>query len=156
MKLKILVKIVEKILGETYSEEIPRADMYLPVRALAMCLIYLAGGTAFGIWSCINPTRWSIAIAVIGIGLGITLFLCWKNQTIRIISEEQFVYKTMFGREHTYNFADIQGLRPNKDSVTLFVAGEKVHMESMAVLSEALVRKLNMALNGPEPQQEEV
>ena len=92
---------------------------------------------------------------LLALGLGVALLLCWKNQTIRIISEEQFVYKTMFGREHTYNFADIQGLRPNKDSVTLFVAGEKVHMESMAVLSENLVRKLNIALNGLHEQQEE-
>ena len=147
MKLKILVKIVEKILGETYSEEIPRADMYLPVRALAMCLIYLAGGTAFGIWSCINPTRWSIAIAVIGIGLGITLFLCWKNQTIRIISEDEFIYTTMFGKSHTYRFADIQALRRNQDSMTLFVAGKKCHIEAMAVLTPRLTHRIDRELN---------
>ena len=146
MKLKILVKLVEKILGETYSEEIPRADMYLPVRALAMSLTYLAGGTAFGIWACFNPARWAIAIAVIGIGLGISLFLCWKNQTIRIISEDEFVYTTMFGKSHTYRFADIQALRRNQDSMTLYVAGKKCHIESMAILSSRLTNRINQEL----------
>lgn len=155
MKLRILVKIVEKILGMSHPEGEHRADMYLPERALAMALVFLAGGTACGIYAAVTHAIAAIVFAVLGLGLGVALLLCWKNQTIRIISEEQFVYKTMFGREHTYNFADIQGLRPNKDSVTLFVAGEKVHMESMAVLSEALVRKLNMALNGLHEQQEE-
>ena len=156
MKLRILVKIVEKILGMSHPEGEHRADMYLPERALAMALVFLAGGTACGIYAAVTHAIAAIVFAVLGLGLGVALLLCWKNQTIRIISEEQFVYKTMFGREHTYNFADIQGIRPNKDSVTLFVAGEKVHMESMAVLSEALVRKLNMALNGLNEQQEEV
>ena len=155
MKLRILVKLVEKILGMSHAEGQHRADMYLPERALAMALVFLAGGTACGIYAAITHAVPAIVFAVLGLGLGMVLLLCWRNQTIRIISEEQFVYKTMFGRKYTYNFADIQGLRPNKDSVTLFVAGEKVHMESMAVLSDRLVRKLNMALNGLNAQQEE-
>ena len=121
-----------------------------------MALVFLAGGTACGIYAVITHAVATIVFAVLGLGLGVALLLCWRNQTIRILSEEQFVYKTMFGREHTYNFADIQGIRPNKDSVTLFVAGEKVHMESMAVLSEELVRKLNAALNNLNNQEEKV
>ena len=147
MKLKFLLKLVEMILGESYSEEYPRADMYLPVRALAMSLIYLAGGTAFGIWAYISPTRWAVAVAVLGIGLGLSLFLCWKNQTIRIISEEEFVYTTMFGKSTTYRFADIQALHRNPDSQTLYVAGKKCHMEAMAILSDRLVHKIDKELN---------
>ena len=146
MKLKILVKIIEKILGETYSSDTPRADMYLPERALAMCIVYLAIGTACGIWALITRAIWSIVVAVLFLGLGIALILCWKNQTIRVISDEEFVYTTMFGKQHTYRFADIQGLRRNKDSMTMFVAGEKVHMESMAVLSDRLVDLINREL----------
>ena len=52
----------------------------------------------------------------------------------------------MFGNTTTYSFADIQGLRKNQDSMTLFVAGKKVHIESMAVLSERLVNHINEAL----------
>ncbi len=146
MKLKILTKIIEKILGETYSSDVPRADMYLPERALAMSLVYLAGGTAFGIWSCIQPTRWAVAVAVIVIGLGIALFLTWKNQTIHILSEEEFSYTTMFGKTYTYRFCDIQALRRNQDSMTLYVAGKKCHIESMAILSSRLTNRINQEL----------
>ena len=146
MKLKILVKIIEKILGETYTSDIPRADMYLPERALAMCLVYLAVGSACGIWALISGAMWSVIVAAMGIGLGVVLLLCWKNQTIQILNDEEFVYTTMFGKHHTYRFADIQGLRRNKDSMTMFVSGEKVHMESMAVLSDRLVDLINREL----------
>ena len=146
MKLRILVKIIEKILGETYSSDVPRADMYLPEWALAMCIVYLAIGTACGIWAIISHAVWSIVMATLFLGLGIALILCWKNQTIRIISDEEFIYTTMFGKQHTYRFADIQGLRRNQDSMTMFVSGEKVHMESMAVLSDRLVNLINREL----------
>lgn len=146
MKLKLLVKLIELILGETYRSDVPRADMYLPERALAMCLVFFAGGTACGIWAVISPTPWAVVFAVLGIVLGIALLLCWKNQTIRILSDEEFAYTTMFGNTRTYKFADIQRLRKNKDSMTLFVAGGKVHMESMAILSQRLVDLINREL----------
>ena len=146
MKLKILVKLIEKILGKAYSADEPRADMYLPERALAMCLVYLGIGSAAALWALISHATWAIVCAAIFVGLGIALLLCWKNQTIQVLSDEEFIYKTMFGKAHTYRFADIQGLRRNKDSMTLFVAGEKVHMESMAVLSERLVELINREL----------
>ena len=52
----------------------------------------------------------------------------------------------MFGKTRTYSFSDIQGLRRNQDSLTLFVANEKVHIESMAILSERLVERIDNAL----------
>ena len=146
MKLKILVKIVEKILGMSPSGNAPRADMYLPERLLAMALIGLGGGTACAVFAVVSHATWAIVCAVLGIGLGILALLCWKNQSIHIISEEQFTYTTMFGNTYTYSFSDIQGLRKNQDSMTLFVAGKKVHIESMAILSERLVNKINGAL----------
>ena len=146
MKLKILAKIIEKILGETYSSDVPRADMYLPERALAMCLLYLGGGSAAAIWAFISKERWAVAVAVIAIGLGIALFLTWKNQTIHILSEEEFSYTTMFGKTYTYRFCDIQALRRNQDSMTLYVAGKKCHIESMAILSSRLTNRINQEL----------
>lgn len=145
MKLKILVKIVEKILGMSGSDG-PRADMYLPERLLAMALVFLAGGIGCGVYAIFSPATWAIVCAPLGIILGIMALLCWKNQTIHVISDEQFTYTTMFGNTTTYSFADIQGLRKNQDSMTLLVAGKKVHIESMAVLSERLVNHINEAL----------
>ena len=86
-------------------------------------------------------------LAVMLVLLGAAALMCWKNQTIHVISDEQFTYTTMFGKTFTYNFCDIQGLRKNQDSMTLFVAGSKVHIESMAILTPRLVEKINQALD---------
>lgn len=146
MKLKILLKILEKLLGVTYPEDGPRADMYLPERLLAMGLIFLAGGVACGIYAIFKFAVWAVVVAVFGIVMGIMALLCWKNQTIHMISDTQFTYTTMFGNTRTYRFSDIQYLRKNQDSLTLFVAGDKVHIESMAVISQRLIDRINAAL----------
>ncbi len=146
MKLKILVKIIETLFGIVNNEEGYRADMFLPDRLLAMALVFLAGGTICGVIAIIKFSIWLIIGAVFGITLGIFTVLCWKNQSINIISDEQFTYTTMFGNTRTYSFSDIQGVRKNQDSLTLFVANEKVHIESMAVLSERLIERLDKAL----------
>lgn len=146
MKLKLLVKIIEKIFGMANHGDDPRADMYLPERLLAMSLVFLAGGIACGVYAAISFAIWAIVCAPLGILLGVMALLCWKNQTIHVISDTHFTYTTMFGNTTTYAFADIQGLRKNQDSMTLFVAGKKVHIESMAVLSDRLVDRINAAL----------
>ncbi len=146
MKLKIVVKIFEKILGMTDSGEGPRADMYLPERLLAMGLVFLAIGIACGIYFVFALAIWAVVVAILGIGFGVAALLCWRNQAIHVISDSEFTYTTMFGNTKTYNFAEIEGLRQNQDSLTLFVAGEKVHMESMAIISERLADKINKAL----------
>ena len=146
MKLKILLKIVERVLGMTNTGDALRADMYLPERLLAMALIFLAGGTACAVYAILTYTVWAIVCAVLGIGMGVVALLCWRNQSIHVISDEQFTYTTMFGNTRTYHFSDIQALRKNQDSMTLYVAGEKVHIESMAVLSQRLVDHINREL----------
>ena len=146
MKLKILVKVIEKLLGVTPSGDESRADMYLPDRLLAMSIVFLAGGIACGVYAFVHFTVWAVLGAVACIAFGVTALLCWRNQSIHIISDEQFTYTTMFGNTRTYSFSDIQGLRRNQDSLTLFVAGEKVHIESMAVLSERLIERINTVL----------
>ena len=146
MKLKILVKLIEKLLGITLDDDTPRADMYLPDRLLAMALFFLAGGIACALFAIFRFAIWAAICAVLGIVLGIFALLCWKNQTIRVISDEQFTYTTMFGNCRTYAFSDIRGLRRNSDSLTLFVANQKVHIESMAILSERLVDLINKSL----------
>ena len=145
MKLKILVKIVEKLLGMTDSGDELRADMFLPDRLLAMSIVFLAGGIVSIALAIINSVTWVLGV-VICFAFGITALLCWKNQSIHIISDEQFTYTTMFGKTRTYSFSDIQGLRRNQDSLTLFVANEKVHIESMAILSERLVERIDNSL----------
>ena len=146
MKLKILVKIIEKILGMTRRGEGPRADMFLPDRLVAMALVFLAGGIACAIVCFIKYALWAVICAILGIALGAFALLCWRNQTIHVISDEKFTYTTMFGKTRTYAFSDIRGLRRNQDSLTLFVADKKVQIESMAILSERLITLINKAL----------
>ena len=145
MKLKILVRIIEKLLGMSDSGEGPRADMFLPDRLLAMALVFLAGGTACVLFAIIKLAVWAIVCAALGIVLGVFALLCWKNQSIHIISDEQFTYTTMFGNIRTYSFSDIQGLRRNQDSLTLFVANEKVHIESMAIIYYSFCSTISIA-----------
>ncbi len=146
MKLKLIVKIVEKLLGMNSSDDAPRADMYLPERLLAIALVALLGGVGCGVYAAFSFAVWAVVCAPLGIVLGVMALLCWKNQSIRVISDEQFTYTTMFGNTTTYCFADIRGLRKNQDSMTLFVAGQKVHIESMAVLSPRLINLINTSL----------
>lgn len=146
MKLKILVKLVEKFLGATYSEDQPRADMYLPERLLAMALVFLAGGTVFGVLFLLTKTLWMVLAAVGGLAFGIVALLCWKNQSIRMISDEEFEYTTFLGNTYRYAFKDIIGLRKNQDSLTLFVGEKKVHIESMAIITERLAQRINQEL----------
>ena len=55
MKLRILVKIVEKLLGITVSDGEPRADMFLPERGLAIGVVLLAGGISVSRVSISGP-----------------------------------------------------------------------------------------------------
>ena len=146
MKLKILVKIIEKLFGMADHGDEPRADMFLPDRLLAMALVFLAGGVVCAIIAVFKFAIWAIVCAVLGIVLGVFAVLCWKNQSIHIISNDQFTYTTMFGNTYTYSFSDIQGLRRNQDSMTLFVASKKVHIEAMAIISDRLIERINKAL----------
>ena len=145
MKFRIIVKAVEKLLGMAEISEGHRADMYMPDRLLALSIVLIAGGLASIVLAIINSVNWVIGI-VIGLILGAAALLCWKNQSIHIISDEQFTYTTMFGNTRTYYFSDIKDLRRNQDSMTLFVADDKVHIESMAVLSDRLIDRINTQL----------
>ena len=146
MKLKILVKIIEKILGIPSSGDGPRADMYMPDKLLANALVYLGGGIGCAIFAVIKFKIMAVVLAVVGVVFGIFALLTWKNQSIQVISDEQFTYTTMFGRTRTYSFADIQWLRNNPDSMTLFVANKKIHIDSMAIISPRLLKLIKNSL----------
>ena len=146
MKVKLLVKLGELILGKAFSEDEPRADMYLPIWLLAFGMILLIGGGFLGILAIMFFSIGAgIGALVIG-GTGITAILCWKNQTIRILSSDTFEYSTFFGNKTIYRFSDIKRLRQNRDSMTLFVSDGKVHMESCAIVTERLAKRINEQL----------
>ena len=148
MKLKIIVRLVEKILGMRDSADELRADMFLPDWILAFGLVLLAVGTGIGLSGCVNVDLRSLILGIVMILGGILAVLCWKNQTIVIISEEKFEYTTFLGNKKVFAFADITGLRKNKDSMTLYLGSEKVHIEACAIMTEELIILINQALQG--------
>ncbi len=140
---KLLVRFIEKIFNITHNDDVPRADMYLPffVLALGGILIILAIA-ALIYYFVVFQIGFIIAALILG-SLGICAVACWKNQTIEVISDEEFVYTTFLGNAYTYRFDDIIGIRNNSDSSTLFVGDKKVHIENCAILSERLVDLIN-------------
>lgn len=146
MKLKILTRIVELLLNKTDSNDEPRADMYLPNKLLAFGIILCAIGTSIIIvFSLMFNIKWLIA-GICMFLLGIAAIMCWKNQTIHILSEDTFKYTTFLGNSYIYAFSDITAVRRNKDSLTVFLGNKKAHIEFMAVLSDSLVEKINNSL----------
>jgi len=132
----------------------PRADMFLPNWLNGMGI--LSDGIAVAaLVSALVTKQWWLFILFLLFGvIGIAAYLCWKNQTIRILDNDTFEYTTFLGKTFRYRFSEIRNLRVNTDSLTLFVADGKVHIESIVVISKELMDKIDAALgvqqqNGP-------
>ena len=145
MIFRVIVKFVEALLGVSSREE-RRADMYLPNFVLALGLVLCAGGTAMAIAFFFTQNTALLIFGILALVIGIVALLCWKNQSIKILSEHEFSYTTFLGNTKVYHFRDISGLRKNRDSITLFVGDEKIHIESCAILSNELVYLINNIL----------
>ena len=153
MRIKLLARFFEKVLGPGFDEK-NRADMHLPVRLLGIAVTMLIVGLIGIIITVISPAIQPLAIAaiVVGIPFAAFAFLCWKNQKIVVLSDEEFEYTTMLGMPKTYKFADIRAIRMNRDSMTMFVGDSKVHIEKMAILSKRLIDLINIQLEKNNPE----
>ena len=147
MKFRLLVKLGELILKRDIPEDAPRADMYLPIWMLSFAVVLIVVGIAVGIYTIFKFSVVALVVAIVAVVLGIGALLCWKNQNIVILSGDLFEYTTFLGKKTTYRFSEIKGIRKNKDSYTLFVGNGKVHIESCAILSEELAKRINEQLN---------
>lgn len=145
MKFKLLVLLAKKLLGVKLSDE-PRADMYLPLWLFAMGLVLCIGALGVIVYSVITLKWLWCGLAALALGLGILAMVCWKNQTVTVISEEEFVYSTFLGNKKTYRFDQIKKLVKHNDSMTLYVGDGKVHIESSALITKRLSAKINEAL----------
>ena len=124
----------------------PRADMFLPNSLNGLGIFLDIVAIVLGAIAIITQA-WGLFLGTAACGiLGIAAYLCWKNQTIRILDEYRFEYTTFLGKKTTYYFKDIKALKVNSDSFTLFVGNGKVHIESMAMISQKLLDKINTAL----------
>ena len=149
MKLKPFVHIRPgKIsFGTTLVDDEPRADMFLPAWLFVMGLLLCIFGTIVGIVFAVLQISTLIIVLAAGMSLlGVAAILCWKNQTIRMLPNDTFEYSTFLGNKIIYRFSDIKGLKKNTDSMTLFVAEGKVHIESIAILTDRLSDRINKQL----------
>ena len=148
MKIKILVKLGEMILGkgEDLSDDNPRADMYLPVWLLAFAMLLMMGGAIMCIFAIIRFSVVVIVASVAAVILSILALLCWKNQSVTMLSNDTFEYSTFLGNKRVYSFSDIKGLRRNNDSMTLYVADGRVHIEACAIITDRLADRINEQL----------
>lgn len=136
-----------KIFNPNQCNATPRADMFLPnfLKYFGSFLDVVAA--AFLVATFITQI-WGLIIGTLISGcLGVAAWLCWKNQTIKIISDEQFEYTTFLGKTTLYRFSDIKEVRINQDSWTLILTNGKVHIESMVCMSETLYNKIEAAIN---------
>ena len=144
MKFKMLTKILEKLLGT--DEEAVKADMHLPEKLVAFGIALIILGfillSAFIITRILPLLLFSVLVFIISP----FTFLCYKNQRIYILSDEEFEYSTFMGRKTIYKFSDILALKINSDSQTLILKNGKVHIESMAVISDRLAELINKEL----------
>ena len=150
MKLKLLVKLGELILGEVYSDDEPRADMYLPIWLLSFALVLLAGGTAVILLAIVFLSVPAAIVALASIILGTAALLCWKNQKILMLSDDSFEYTTFLGNKKVYLFSEIVDLKFGMDSMTLLMENGKVHIESSAIITERLVDRINKEMSEKE------
>ena len=124
----------------------PRADMFLPDKLKYLGIFLDVVALALFVATFITQ-NWLLIIGVLlAGGLGISAWLCYKNQTIKIIDDDRFEYTTFLGKTIIYNFSDIKELRPSRDSLTLILTNGNVHIESMVYMSEELANKINYAL----------
>ena len=113
MIFRVIVKFVEALLGVSSREE-RRADMYLPNFVLALGLVLCAGGTAMAIAFFFTQNTALLIFGILALVIGIVALLCWKNQSIKILSEHEFSYTTFLGNTKVYRFRDISGLPRKK------------------------------------------
>ena len=135
-----------KIFNPVDCKNTPRADMFLPDFLKYFGFFLDAVAIVFLVVTFITQIWGLIIGAVIFGGLGVAAWLCWKNQTVRIIGEDRFEYTTFLGKKTVYNFSDIKDLRVNQDSMTLILTNGKVHIESMVYMSQALADKIDQAI----------
>ena len=133
--------------GTTLVDDKPRADMFLPAWIFTMGLFCIMFGVIMGtVLIALQILVLMVVLAGMFVLFGIAALMCWKNQIIRMLPNDTFEYSTFLGNKTVYRFSDIKGLKKNMDSITLFLANGKVHIESIAIVTDRLADRINKQL----------
>ncbi len=119
--------------------------MHMPAWLCVLGCILLAGALACLVL-CFVVSVYALIGFALCLCLGVAAILCYKNQWVEMIDDNEFIYSTMFGNETKYYFSDIESLKQNADSMTLHLKNGKIHIESCAVISERFANAINSKL----------
>ena len=124
-----IVRIVRDPCDAKYAVHIPRwlffFGMAVYIAGAAVCIAMLAVGKFF--------------VAIPGVGcmlFGAAAMLCQLDQKVVSAGEGIYIYSTMFGKKKHFSADDRIGMRYNSDSVTVFLKNGKIHIESLAQISD--------------------
>ena len=132
------------IIGAELVDAEDRADMYLPVGVLVFGGFLILLGLLFGaVFILAMQPFLLIMTAVIWVLAGIAMIMCWKNQTIFVLSDEVFEYKTIIGNKKAYRFDEIKEIKKGIGGLTLIVSDSKIDIDSNAIISSRLSEKIN-------------
>lgn len=143
----LLSAIAERVLGRALFQG-RAARGYVPP-----ALDIRAGAVPAGLLHCRGGLRRGNSIVAAAIAalvcfiLAAAAMLCWKNQSARMLSDDEFEYKTFLGNTRRYSFSQITQLKQNPDSCTLFVGKEKIHIETCAILTDRFIERINRQLS---------
>lgn len=120
-------------------------DMHMPAWLCVFGCVLSAGALACLVL-CFVVSVYALIGFALCLCLGVAAILCYKNQWVEMIDDNEFIYSTMFGNETKYYFSDIESLKQNADSMTLHLKNGKIHIESCAVISERFANAINSKL----------
>lgn len=127
-----------------------KKDVYLPGWVLGLGVFLLLAAAGCVILS-FRVSLYALIGTVLCLGLGIAAILCWKNQWLEIVSDQEFIYSTMFGRQSRHSFLEIRDLKLNTDSMSLILEDQKVHVEACAVVSDRFGELINKQFGEKSP-----
>ena len=125
-------------------------DVYLPGWVLGLGIFLLIAAVGCAVLS-FTVSLYLLIGVVICLGLGAAAIFCWKNQWIQVVSDREFIYSTMFGRQSRHSFSEIKDLKLNSDSISLILEDQKLHIESAAVVSDRFGEIINKQFGEKSP-----
>ena len=133
---RLIAGLVTRLLG--VDGEAERADMHLSNHHLGLAAAAFLAVFVLVARYIYTKEWFYLVLGVAFLLCCIGILLCYRNQRIYVLSDEEFQYSTFLGNKKIYRFDEITALRKNRDSLTLFLGKNKVHIEARAVLSDRL------------------
>lgn len=118
-------------------------DMCMPDPYAAMGIFCMIAGVVVVIITFATEVPFGLAIGgFASFAGGVLMLLAWKNRVIRMLPGDRFEYVNAFGRKQVYSFTDISELRKGFLCWNLILGDRKIQIDSDAVVSERLSRRL--------------